>query len=268
MASGNTPNDINQASYSPTPWEDQRWEIVGEFKGDERFLPAEFEVLEASAPVADPMFADYGGLPPVSEKRWHLPVELSTGNNSFKKEREEEEENDPRIKIHPDDLEKKIAAARDEGRVEALTAAISHQQENLERLQRQINTVLADMDAQMKERAVLLEQQALGLALDISKKLIDDAVEINPEYILPVISEAIAKVGTATVRSVRVSPEDMEFINIIGIEKQLKEFDGTWTFHADGTIKSGCVVDTSAGEVDFQLDAAWERMREKIYSGK
>lgn len=268
MASGNTPTDLNQASYRATPWEDQRWEIVGEFKGDERFLPAEFEVLPTTAQAADPMFADYGGLPPHSEKRWHLPVGLSTAKNPFKERTEEEEENDPRIKIHPDELEKKLAAARDEGRVEALTAAISHQQSNLERLQGQINNVLSDMDAQMKERAILLERQALALALEISKKLIHDAVEINPEYILPVISEAIGKVGTATVRSVRVSPEDMEFINIIGIEKQLKEFDGTWTFQADPSIKSGCVVDTSAGEVDFQLEAAWDRIRDKIYSGK
>jgi len=46
----------------------------------------------------------------------------------------------------------------------------------------------------------------------------------------------------------------------MGIARMLKEYDGTWLFEADEGIKSGCVVETSAGVVDFQLDQAWERV--------
>lgn len=265
MSSENSSTDLNQASYRATAYEDQQWEIVGEFKGDETFIPEEFQVIGGSSLIVDPMFADYGGLPPPADTRTHAPVETKSTLSSLTfGQQKDEEVIDESIKIHPDELAAKLEEAREEGKMEAVTEAILKQQENLERLQQQINTILADMDAQTKERAAILERQALDFALEISKRLINDAVEINPEYILPIISEAMTKVGTATVRSVRVSPEDMEFINIIGIEKQLKEFDGTWTFQADPSIRSGCVVETSAGEVDYQIDAAWSRMRDKI----
>lgn len=260
-------SDLTQATYESTAYEDQHWEVVGEFKGDETFLPSEFEVLGSDIrTVVDPMFADYGGLPAPASIRSHGPVAVGAGTAApvqFGKQREEAEV-DTRLRFHPEEIEKMLAEAREEGKIQALDEAVSRQQENLERLQSQINTILTDIDKQFKERVVLVERQALDLALDISKRIIDGAVEINPEYILPIISEAIDKVGTSTIRSVRVSPEDLEFINIIGIEKQLKEFDGTWGFQADSSIRSGCIVETSAGEIDFQLDLAWNRLRDKI----
>jgi flagellar biosynthesis/type III secretory pathway protein FliH len=260
----------NQASYRGTPYEDEKWEIVGEFKNDNTFTPSEFQVIGGSTIIVDPMFADYGGLPPPAEKRVHMPIgALSTGAKRASAISEAQiQQEDTRVKLENEELEKLLAEAKSEGEMLAFEQAVSRHQEQLERLQTQINAILSDIDKQFKERVVQIENQALDLALNISKHIIDGAVEINPEYILPIISEAIDKVGTATVRSIRVSPEDMEFINIIGIERQLKEFDGSWNFQEDSSVRSGCIVDTSAGEIDYQLDRAWERMRDKILSVK
>lgn len=266
MAIQPTPSDLTQASYQGTPYEDQHWEIVGEFKGEEAFSPSDFEVLGSDVrTVVDPMFADYGGLPAPADRRSHGPITVggAVGSAQFGVKKVEEEV-DHRIRLHQHEIDRMLAKAREEGKIEALAEAVSQQQENLERLQSQINTILNDIDMQFKERVHEVEKQALDLALEISKRLVEGAVEINPEYILPILTEAIQKVGTSAIRSVRVSPEDLEFINIIGIEKQLKDFDGTWTFQADTSIRSGCVVETSAGEIDFQLDKAWDRLRDKI----
>jgi flagellar biosynthesis/type III secretory pathway protein FliH len=56
----------------------------------------------------------------------------------------------------------------------------------------------------------------------------------------------------------------MEFIEVVGVKKNLRGFDGTWNFESDPTIKSGCVVESSAGEIDFQLDKAWERIQTAV----
>ena len=110
----------------------------------------------------------------------------------------------------------------------------------------------------------MIERHAVELAVDMARNIIEGAVEINPEYIIPIIREAIQMAGGATIERVRVSPEDMEFIEVIGVAKRLKEHDGSWNFEADPEIKSGCVVDTSAGQVDYQLDQAWARARDEV----
>ena len=264
MTDSTNPN--GQASYNPTAYADEHWEIVGEFHEDQFFIPDQFQILGASSLVVDPMFANYGGLPPASETRIHAPIEANGKQKAEVRYRgvKKAEEVDDRVKLTQIELDQKMQAAREEGKFEALEESILRHQEQLEKFQTQINTILQDMDKQVTEKVSLVENQALNLALEISRLLVRDAVEINPEYILPLISEAIDKVGTATIKRVRVSPEDMEFINIIGIEKQLKEFDGSWVFESDETIRSGCVVDTTAGEIDYQLESAWGRVKDQI----
>ena len=109
-----------------------------------------------------------------------------------------------------------------------------------------------------------MERQAVELALQVARKIIEQAVEINPEYIIPIIREAITSSGSAIIRKVRISPQDMEFVEYAGLRKQLKEFDGSWDFEADESIRSGCIVETSASQIDYQLDKAWERVRDQV----
>ena len=267
MSNQGSSSDLNQASYRSTPYEDQEWEVVGEFKDDQTFIPEEFNVIGGATLIVDPMFADYGGLPPAAEVRVHGPIvhdQKYRASGIGSRAIDDEEKEDTRIKLEQHELDALLEQARCQGKIEALEESVTAHQQQLEKLQMQINEILKDIDAQFKERVVQVEQDAVQLSIDIAKKLIEGAVEINPEYILPILSEAIEKVGTASIRSVRVSPEDLEFMKIIGIENQLKEFDGSWTFIADNTISSGCVVDSSAGEIDFQLDKAWERLKDKI----
>ena len=76
--------------------------------------------------------------------------------------------------------------------------------------------------------------------------------------------EALKYAGTASIKKVKVSAQDLEFIEVMGLSKKLKEFDGSWAFEADENLKSGCVIETSAGEVDFNLEKSWERIAESV----
>ena len=116
----------------------------------------------------------------------------------------------------------------------------------------------------MNEAARKVESEAVKFSVEIAEKLVGHAVEINPEYILPIIREALSKAGTANINRVRVSPEDFEFIEVVGVRKVIQEKEGSWDFEADETIRSGCVIDTSAGEIDFRLDEAFKRIADSV----
>ena len=59
---------LSQITYKGTPYEDCSWELVGEFHNQNSFEPSSFAVLDGRTMIADPMFADYGGVPPAGDR--------------------------------------------------------------------------------------------------------------------------------------------------------------------------------------------------------
>ena len=255
-----------QANYQETPYEDASWEMVGDSSLREEFFPLEIEVIEGSEAVADPLFADYGGVMPGQvRKRWHLPEELAYQGAARELAGEEpHEEQVPHLSVTEEQLETIRADAFAAGQAQALESAKAGYERALHEIQENAIAIFADLKSQLLDQLQLVEKQAVELAISVARRLVFQAVEINPEYLIPLMHEAFAHVGAAEVQQVRVSPEDLEFINMIGLAEQLKEHDGKWSFVADPSIQAGCVVDTSAGHIDFQLDQAWDRVRDQV----
>ncbi|MGI6524326.1 MAG: FliH/SctL family protein [Bdellovibrionota bacterium] len=254
---------LTQTTYQPTEYQDASWPVIGEVHLSEDFLPTQFDVVAGSEGIVDPMFEDFGGLPPIESKvRWHLPKELA-----YQKHDEEEKSKEPEIvttTLTEAELEGVKKEAYDEGYAVASAEMNAKLQEQDEIYKQKMQEVFSDIQKQIEENLKTIERQTLDLALAISKKIIDDAVEINPEYIVDIINKAVALGGTAEVKTIRVSPQDFEFINLVGVGNSVKGFQENWQFVADPTIKAGCIVETSAGEIDYQLDLAWERVQDKV----
>lgn len=256
---------MNQASYRESPYEDTAWEIVGEYEGVEEFLPLEIEVVERVETESDPMFANFGGVTASTQAtRYHLPEGITPQAMKRMQSAAVQEEDPNLIKMTPAELEALLEKARVETRAELARIAEQAQREQTEQFQQRLGQVLRDMAEQIRENQNQIELQAVTLALEIGQKIVGHAVEINPEYISKIVNEALAQMGGARVRRIRVSPEDFEFIQVVGAVKLFENFDGSWTFEADPAIRSGCVVDSSAGEIDFRLDVAWERVRDNV----
>ena len=253
----------SQIDYRPTEYQDCSWEVVNEAAdGSQEFSPMAVEIFSSEEMVHDPMFADFGSTSGTkSAKRWHLPEHLAFGAAS---KSEEQEVQTARRALTEEEIQAIEAAAFERGRQSALVDAAQQQSERLANLEKRSRETFMDMARQLNEQQARLEQKAVELSINISRKIIDGAVEINPEYIVRIVREALNLIGGAAVRTVRVSPQDLEFIQLVGLGQHLKEFDGTWAFEADASIKAGCVVETSAGEIDFQLDSAWERVRDNV----
>ncbi len=158
----------------------------------------------------------------------------------------------------------KIEESRIATRQEVEAHAAHESEERIRAIEERYRTIIDDMGAQIHQEIEAVERRAVEFSLQVARKLVGTIVEINPEYILQVIKEAVKLTGGATIKAIKVNPQDLEFLKMVNPDRQFKEFDGSWSFQADDTIRAGCIVETSSGEVEFNLDKAWERIKESV----
>ncbi len=261
--------ELSQETYRESQYEDVSWEIVGEFLNQERFEPLGFQVVNVDVgATTDPMFADYGGIPDDrTSERYHGADKMTfnPGKRSVTNLVEEQEvQFEARLDEMQKEFEAKIEAAKREGFEAGRLAATEEIDQRNKVIEDRYAQVLEDVGLQISDNIKQIENQSVDLSVQIARKLIGTCVDINPEYILDIVRESIRLSGGAVIQSIKVSPQDHEFLTLLNLPKQFKEYDGTWQFERDDTVASGCIVITSGGEVDFQLDAAWERIKEKV----
>ena len=245
----------------------ENWEIIEQRGMSEDFIPMQVEVFKHEEPQFEEGLID---------KRFDTPIKHQGGPRSHRstdeilKEQErrlfEEQENANKIYFTQEQIDAMLEKAYQKGKEESAEHEAGEYQQRLANIEQKLTTVVQDLVQQESEKTAELEDMALQLSLQISKKIIEEAVEINPEYILQVLQESLKLSGTSRIKKVRVSPQDLEFIRIFKIAESIKEFDGTWEFEADESIKAGCILENSAGTIDFQLDQAWERIKDKVLS--
>lgn len=249
-----------QGSYRETPYSDQEWEVIGERSPHRDFLPMEVQTLGGQKMTVDPMFPDYGGHYGTQD----IPRPyLQPGEIVKKKTQEEEDAEKGIIRVYEAEMLQAIADAEERGRLEATERLVEENEKKMKNVEQRLLGVFSDYQTQLSETMEILEHRAVELSVSIAEKIIGYAVEINPEYIIPLIREALKLVGSAHVGKIRVSPQDMEFIEVLGVQKAVREF-AEFKFEADESVRSGCVVETSAGEIDYQLDKAFERVRDEV----
>lgn len=222
----------------------------------------EISQVPGTEAVADPMFADFGGrFTGEQDGRWHLPAHLSAASS---RREAKEAEDDEKVKAELAEREQIRQQAFDEGVAKGRAEALAEQGAALAENQQRVGEILSDLQKQWSEMATQLAHRSAQLSVAIAKKLVETAVEINPEYIVSLVKSAVSQAGGADIRKIKVSPQDMEFIEVVGVHKLFKDFEESWSFEADASIRAGCVVETSAGEIDFDIERAFERIKEKV----
>lgn len=258
-----SPNPEKQADYQETPYSDSAWELIDELDENPQFVPLQIDIISSDEIQSDPMFADYGGH--VTNEQKVFAHSLSAG---IEEEQSVESQLREELELLKASTEARIEEARNEaleqGKVQGREEALQEQSAEQTKTNESIEIVLKDLIQQLQRTVHEFEGHAVQFSLAVAKKLIGQAVEINPEYIVEIVHEALSKAGSALVQRVRVSPEDYEFIELFGVRNILDNSDESWNFESDETIRSGCIVDTSAGEIDYQLEEAWQRIAEQV----
>lgn len=157
-------------------------------------------------------------------------------------------------------LREALQESYEQGRTDARQEVVEVQLQ----LEERYRLLWEDMQTQLDEALRLNEIKAVELALQVAKRMVGSVVENQRDYILQVIQEAIKLTAGAEISAIRVSPQDYEFLKLgeYGDKKKVVAGDPI-SFVSDESIRAGCVLVTTAGEVDFDLDKAWERIRAK-----
>jgi flagellar biosynthesis/type III secretory pathway protein FliH len=161
-----------------------------------------------------------------------------------------------------------LATAREEAYARGVAETRQEVDATCAQVREHFTELLEDFKAQSREMLQDYERKAVELAFLIARRMVGTVAETQRECVLSVIREAMQSVGSATIEAVRVSPADFDFLVNQGAAAQLKAAsDAPPVFVSDETIKAGCVIKTSSGEVDFDLEAAWNRLYSKMVQG-
>lgn len=117
-----------------------------------------------------------------------------------------------------------------------------------------------------------IEIEVVELALAIARKVICREIKMDREVVLCVAREALARIEDPGKIKIKMSPEDLQFIN----ETQYKLSDlignlDNFSLEAEENIPSGgCIIETSLGEIDAlienQIQAVEESFRKAVES--
>lgn len=254
---------LSQKDYSPTPYVATIWEIVGEQVKERDFVSMSLEVMRDSRASADPMFDSFcdgeaefsnGGL-------WETPG----GKHVTTVDQDEDETPQIDQAVVDAQLAEKYeeghAAGLQEGRAEAEEKIV----ESYEALGKRMNEITEGIEENLREHVNEMERQVLRFALQISKKIVETTAQVKPEYIHEIIRTGLKNLGASKPIQVRVSAQDYEFLEIVGLPNDLTPGELGITYASDETIKSGCIIETDFGEVNLELDKMWEEIKDKLY---
>jgi flagellar assembly protein FliH len=160
-------------------------------------------------------------------------------------------------------------AKLEEALEQAYQKGLADSSEQVRQMQRQFEeqyTLLwEDMQTQLQESICTQEQKSVELAMLVAKRLVGDVAETSRGYVVGVIKEALRSAADAKVLEVRVSPADYEFLKLGEYGAPDRIISGEkLTFVSDESIRSGCILNTTRGAIDLDLDRAWARINEKV----
>jgi flagellar assembly protein FliH len=215
--------------------------ILGDSRGEGNFNFDNFSVVAAAESLSDNVIGQSGGPPPA-------PPEGLVSEDQHQRELAEQFESG-----HIAGYEEGYATGKAESEA-SLNELKSHAAEFLTALNQESLTTFQRM-----------EKHAVQLALSIAKKILSTTAEVRPEYILEVVRDGLKLTGAAKPLRIRVSPADLEFIEVVGMPPELSTEELGAKYVLDESVRSGCVIETDFGDIDLQLEKMWEQVAANLY---
>ncbi|QBE64845.1 flagellar assembly protein FliH [Pseudoduganella lutea] len=109
----------------------------------------------------------------------------------------------------------------------------------------------------------LIANDVLDLALHLARNMLKQALPVKPEFIVPIVQDAIAYLPTMQKPAVLfLHPDDAAIIRGAMGEELDK---GGWIVSDDMSIeRGGCRIDTPSNQIDAQVQARWTRLAHAV----
>ena len=127
----------------------------------------------------------------------------------------------------------------------------------------QLQTLMLALPAALSMAGSSVADDLLALALDIAKKVLGQALTIDPKAILPLVHELLQAEPVLTgAPQLLLHPDDAALVQ----EHMADDLKAAgWRIRADAHItRGGCRVLATGGERDASLETRWERVAAKL----
>lgn len=167
--------------------------------------------------------------------------------------------------------EEELAAIHEEARIEGYGAgyaaghaeghadAIALGKEETDALLLPLRHLADNFSTALQGADTLIAADVLELALQLSKAMLKQALQVKPSLILPIVREAIEYLPVLQQPAIlMLHPEDAQVVRE-GIGEELDK--GGWRVVDDPTIeRGGCKIDTASNQIDAQAQSRWARL--------
>lgn len=127
----------------------------------------------------------------------------------------------------------------------------------------QLQTLMQNLQIALSQFDEELAQSLLDLSLEIARKMVIEALQVNPEIILKIVSSAISNLPHFNQNAhLIMHPDDAELVR-----KQMGEqlTHAGWKIFSDPKIEiGGCHVETAHSQIDATNQARWQHIVESI----
>ncbi len=153
--------------------------------------------------------------------------------------------------------------AHKEGQEEGYTAGIQQARNEAA----QINALMQNLQEALNKLDEQVAQSLLDLSLEVARKMVLEVLQVKPEIILNIVSEAVSSLPHFNQNAHLVlHPDDADLVR-----KQMGEqlAHTGWKVFTDTQIKrGGCRVETAHSHVDATTEARWKNVVESIGQDK
>lgn len=154
--------------------------------------------------------------------------------------------------------------AEEESRKKGLEKGYKEAKREYEGLIKEAESIKENTLKEYKTALAGIERDAINMILDITKRVIGNEMSQNKDYLLGLVKEAFAECSNKENITMRVSPEDHDFITN-NKNKILTAAEGTGEFgiEKDMSLKEGeLVLESPYGNVNTGVDTKMNKVKE------
>lgn len=198
-------------------------------------------------------------------ERWEMAA--------FEEEGQEETEVEVDAPAAPEKSEEEIAAEvasiREQARLEGFAQGLSEgrkvaQDEGREKTTKAVQHLMSvsqEFSKELQQANEIMAQEILDLSLDFSKAMLKSAIQIRPELVLPIVSEAIHYLPTVQQpANLYLHRDDLAIVR-----EYINDDLENWRISEDPLIeRGGCRVETASNQIDASLSTRWYRLNSSL----
>jgi flagellar assembly protein FliH len=133
-------------------------------------------------------------------------------------------------------------------------------------LQASVQRLLAELEGLRRRTCREMEGELVDLALAVARKITRQELSIHPQAVAAALREALDKVAHADRITVRMHPDDLQRLAVLGPSPAGDAASGRTRFEADPSVTPGGFrVETDLGDVDGRLEQQIQAISESFH---